>query len=180
MSDYLKIFKKILNNRTKLFLLFFFQLIILLFSFDFFSFRSYFWSDHKYLEYVHNLSLSKNIFEVLSSSQNLNGITLTILNPYLNPLSFLNYNLKSIFDYYIYLFFLRIFEISVILLHLKFFIKKIKIEDLVGVLVIYIIFLANTSGFDHQSYINFPILIFCFFHGVSFFLKKNIKIFVFL
>jgi hypothetical protein len=173
MSDYLKIFKKILNNRTKLFLLFFFQLIILLFSFDFFSFRSYFWSDHKYLEYVHNLSLSKNIFEVLSSSQNLNGITLTILNPYLNPLSFLNYNLKSIFDYYIYLFFLRIFEISVILLHVKFFIKKIKIEDLVGVLVIYIIFLANTSGFDHQSYINFPILIFCFFHGISLFLKNN-------
>jgi hypothetical protein len=140
MSDYLKIFKKILNNRTKLFLLFFFQLLILLFSFDFFSFRSYFWSDHKYVEYVHNLSLSKNIFEVLSNSQNLNGTTLTIINPYLNLLSFLNYNLKSIFDYYIYLFFLRFFEISVIILHIKFFIKKIKIKDLLVVLFIYINF----------------------------------------
>jgi hypothetical protein len=173
MPEYSKIFN-ILNNRIKLFLLlFFFQLIILLFSFDFFTFRSFFWPDHKYVEYVHNLSLNKKIFEVLSNSQNLNGITLTIINPYLNFLSFLNYNLKSIFDYYIYLFFLRFFEICVILVHLKFFIKKIKIEDLVGVLFIYIILLANTSGFDHQSYINFPILIFCFFHGVSLFLKKN-------
>jgi len=174
MPDYLKIFKKLFNNKKKLFLLFFFfQLIIIFFSFNFFSFRSFFWSDHKFVEYVHNLSLNKNIFEVLLNSQNINGITVTILNPYLNFLSFLNYNLKSIFDYYIYLFFLKFFEISVILLHLKFLIKKINIEDLVGILLIYIIFLANTAGFDHQSYINFPILIFCFFHGISLFLKNN-------
>jgi len=180
MPDYLKIFKKLFNNKKKLFLLFFFfQLIIIFFSFNFFSFRSFFWSDHKFVEYVHNLSLNKNIFEVLLNSQNINGITVTILNPYLNFLSFLNYNLKSIFDYYIYLFFLKFFEISVILLHLKFLIKKINIEDLVGILLIYIIFLANTAGFDHQSYINFPILIFCFFHGISLFLKNNKYFFLF-
>ena len=173
MPNYLRIFKKFLNNKTKFFIIIFFQLIILLFSFNFFSFKSFFWYDHKYYEYVHNLSLNKNIFEVLSNSYNINGITLNIINPYLNFLSFLNYNLKNIFDYYIYLFFLRFFEISIILLHLKFFIKKIKIEDLVGVASIYIIFLVNTSGFDHHSYINFPILIFCFFHGISLFLKNN-------
>jgi hypothetical protein len=166
--------KKLLNNKTSFFFLFFLiELVILFFSFPFFSFKSFFWSDHKYLEYVHNLSINKSILEVLSNSQNINGATLTILNPYLNPLSFLNYNLKSIFDYYVYIFFFRFLEISVIVLHLKFFIKKIKFLDLVGVIFIYIIFLTNTSGFDHQSYINFPIIIFCFFHGLSLFIKKN-------
>lgn len=166
--------KKFINNKTSFFfLLFLIELIILFFSFPFFSFKSFFWSDHKYLEYVHNLSINKSILEVLPNSQNLNGVTLTILNPYLNPLSFLNYNLKSIFDYYVYIFFFRFLEISVIVLHLKFFIKKIKFTDLVGIIFVYIICLANTSGFDHQSYINFPIIIFCFFHGLSLFLKKN-------
>ena len=108
---------------------------------------------------IDNLSINKSILEVLSNSQNLNGITLTILNPYLNPLSFLNYNLKSIFDYYVYIFFFRFLEISVIVLHAKFFIKKFQFTDIVGIIFVYIIFLANTSGFDHQSYINFPIII---------------------
>jgi hypothetical protein len=166
--------KKFFNNKTSFFLfLFLVELVILFFSFPFFSFKSFFWSDHKYLEYVHNLSINKGILEVLSNSQNLNGVTLTILNPYLNPLSFLNYNLKSIFDYQVYIFFLRFLEISVIVLHAKFFIKKFQFTDIVGIIFIYIILLANTSGFDHQSYINFPIIIFCFFHGLSLFLKKN-------
>ena len=172
--------KKFLNHRTSFFILFFLiELIILFFSFPFSSFKSFFWPDHKYLEYVHNLSINKSILEVLSNSQNLNGTTLTIINPYLNPLSFLNYNLKSIFDYYVYIFFFRFLEISVIILHLKFFIKKINFSDLVGIIFIYIIFLTNSSGFDHQSYINFPIIIFCFFHGLSLFIKKNLlKLFI--
>ena len=149
------------------------QLTLLFISSSFFAFQPYFWSDHKYLEYVHNISLNKGIFEVLINSANFNGITLQIINPNLNLLSSLNYNIGSVYDYYFYLILLRIFEICTVILHIKYFIKKISISDLVLILLLYLIYLVNSSGFDHQSYINFPIIIFCFFHGLSLYLKNN-------
>ena len=97
------------------------------------SYISYFWPDHSYLEYLHNLNLSKNILEVLSASHNFNGITYLILNPFLNPLSFLNYNLTSLFDYKLYLIFFRLCELTIIILHINYFIKKISIKEIVGI-----------------------------------------------
>ena len=137
------------------------------------SYISYFWPDHSYLEYLHNLNLSKNILEVLSASHNFNGITYLILNPFLNPLSFLNYNLTSLFDYKLYLIFFRLCELTIIILHINYFIKKISIKEIVGIFFLYIIYLGNTAGFDHQSYINFPIIVFCFFHGLSLYFQKD-------
>lgn len=172
-------YKKLMSRNLNKILYFFliFQLSIIFLSLPLQSYLSYFWPDHIYLNYVHNLSLGKNILEVLNETNNINGITLTIINPYLNPLSFLNYNLEDLSDYKIYLITLRFLEFATISLHVKFFTKKFSIKEISGLLFLYIIYLANTKGFDHQSYINFPILIFCFFHGLALYLQKNNIIF---
>ena len=95
MHKYLEKYPK--NRLMKIFYFFLLiEIFILYFSFSSSSYMSYFWSDFIYYEYIHNLSLQKNIFEVLSASHNFNSPTLIILNPYLNPLSFLNYNLKIV------------------------------------------------------------------------------------
>jgi hypothetical protein len=175
MNLFSKILEKYLKIKPNIFLylILFIELLIIFSSFTWSSYKSYFWPDHSYVEYVHNLSLEKSILEVLSVSNNFNGITLTILNPYLNPLSFLNYNLSSIFDYKLYLFFFTLIEISIIVVHVSYFAKKISIKKIILIIFIYIIYLSNFSGFDHQSYINFPIIVFCFFHGLSLYFQKN-------
>ena len=166
-----KYLKKHLKSFLYLFLLI--EILIIFISLSKSSYLSYFWPDHTYVNYLHNLNLGKDIFEVLSASHNFNGITLSIYNPYLNPLSFLNYNLTSLFDYKLYLIFFRLCELTIIILHINYFIKKISIKEIVGIFFIYIIYLGNTTGFDHLSYINFPIIVFCFFHGLSLYFQKN-------
>ena len=64
-------------------------------------------------------------------------------------------------------------EILIIVLHVSYFAKKITIKKIIVIIFIYIIYLSNFSGFDHQSYINFPIIVFCFFHGLSLHFQKN-------
>ena len=172
MRKYLEKYPK--NRLMKIFYFFLLiEIIILYFSFSSSSYMSFFWPDFIYYEYIHNLSLQKNIFEVLSASNNFNSPTLIILNPYLNPLSFLNYNLKSLFDYKLYLAVLRFCELSIIILHVNYFIKKISIKEIVIIFFLYIIYLGTTRIFDHHSHINFPIMVFCFFHGLGLYFQKN-------
>jgi len=179
ISKIINLYKNYTNIFFYIFLLL--NVIILFLSLQYKSYISFFWPDHTYVDYVHNLSLKKSILEVINEPNNINGITLTILNPYLNPLSFLNYKLDSLLDYKIYLTTFYFFELLVILLHLKFFIKKISLENYSLILFLFIVYLTFTTGFDHQSYINFPILVFCFFHGIGLFYQdKKIKFFIFL
>jgi len=173
----INLYKNYTNIFSYIFLLI--GLIILFLSLSYKSYISFFWPDHTYLNYVHSLSLKKNILEVINESNNINGITLTILNPYLNPLSFLNYKLDSLLDYKIYLMTFYFLELIVILLHIKFFIKKISLENYSLILFLFIVNLIFTTTFDHQSYINFPILVFCFFHGIGLFYQdKKVKFFI--
>ena len=128
------------------------------------SYLFYYWPDFIFAEYFHNLNLEKEIFDVLPNTYNANGITSWILEPKLNFLSHLNYNLSSKEDYFLYLFIFRLLEISTIILLIKSFNKKITINDTVLALLIYSILIVNFTRYDHESYISFSIIIFLFIH----------------
>ena len=126
------------------------------------------------------MSLKKNFLSFLPGAQTINGITITFFEPILNPLSYFNYNLDSVNDYYLYLLILRLLEILVIFVHIKSFQIKITIYEFFILIFLYVIYLGNFSGFDHHSHINFPILIFCLFHALSLRVKNNYLFFLIL
>jgi len=146
-----------------------------------FSHISYFYSDHRWFEKLHNLSLNKGFFEILINSTNINGIIWQPVNPNLNILSRINFNLNSDKDYLIYLSIIRVFEIATIILYVKYFTKKNLKSIILPVLLIFYISIHNFQIFDHNSYINFPIIIFNFGVALSlFFIDKKIIFFLIL
>ena len=90
-----------------IFFLFFF---ILIFCSIINSHITYFYSDHVFVKYIHEISVGKNIFEILIQKYSINGIPIIPLSPILNPLSFLNYQNTSDIGYVLYLLIFRILE----------------------------------------------------------------------
>lgn len=132
---------------------------------------TYFYSDNIFMDYVHNESLNKGLFDILIQPFSINGISIIPINPYLNFLSFLNYNLSNSLSYIIYLVALYLTEFLVIYLLIKFFFTK-KI-NLLNLILIYCSLVFYFNIFDHQSYINFPILVLNLFIGLAYYLNSN-------
>lgn len=178
----LKIIKKSEKLNNKIFYIFLIILISLIFITNYyFSHISYFYSDHRWYETLHNLSLEKDFFEVLINSTNINGIIFQPVNHNLNILSQLNFNLNSDKSYLFYLSVLRFFELSTIILYVKYFSKKSIKQIILPALIIFYITIHNFQIFDHNSYINFPIIIFNFGVALSlFFINKKIIFFLIL
>ena len=146
-----------------------------------FSNIAYFYSDHRWFESLHNLSLKKGFFEIMVNSTNINGIIWQPINHNLNILSKLNFNLKNENSYLIYLSFVRFFELTTILIFVKFFTKKKFIEIILPSLLIFFICIHNFQIFDHNSYINFPIIFFNFGVALSlFYIERRIIFFLIL
>ena len=161
---------------------FFFLFILLFFFFVYLqSFEtieiSYFYTDHRLIEYLHNINLNKNLFEVLVNTKTINGVPFTPHNPSLNLLSFLNYNLESYKIYQAYILTVRVLEFSIIMLYVWLFSKSFK-PNLIYILI-FIMAQTTFSVFDHHSYIIFPIFIFQFFLILALIFRKNIYLLIF-
>ena len=157
---------------TKIFLILVVFLIIFS-SIPFSSHVPYFWNDYNFAEYAHNQNLTKKFLEVLPNPQNIHGITVWILEPTLNFLSKLNYNISTKYEYYKYLSIFTILEILILFTFIITLTQNLKIKDILIILFLYLILLVNFSRYDHESYINFPILIFYLFHLLSVNIKNN-------
>lgn len=171
-----------LNKKITLFyiLIIIFILILIYISGYHFSLITYFYVDNLYIEHLHNLSLKKNIFEVLINKYTINGLSIYPHEPKLNILSSLNYNLENQNDYLYYLSILRLIEIITIFLGLIIFLKKnyFSIYSYLSLsLILFLLLLDTFSIFDHQSYINFPIIVFNFAIFLSLYFVDRIKIF---
>ena len=83
------------NFKKKHILFFIFLCFLIYLSNYYFSFIGYWYSDHRLFETLHNVNLNKKIFEVLINSMNINGISWQFINPKLNLLSNLNFNLEN-------------------------------------------------------------------------------------
>lgn len=154
--------------------------LIIFFSTQFHSLISYFWMDFIYAQFSHNQNLLKGVFEVIPNSYNTFGIPVWILEPFLNPLSKFTYNISSKQDYITYLSLLRSLEILTLLIFLFSFSKKIRIFDISILLILYVILLANFNRYDHEPYMNFPIIVFCVFHALGIKIKKDYLFFILL
>ncbi|WP_435090533.1 hypothetical protein ACIJYE_00855 [Candidatus Pelagibacter bacterium nBUS_30] len=144
----------------------------------YFSEITYFYTDNLLINFIHNLSKDKKILDIIVNIFSINGIAITPHNPSLNFLSELNYNLNSQKDYLIYLSFLRTLEFLSILIFAIYFLNKKKILNfLVFAILLYLLFLNTFTIFDHQSYINLPIIIFNISLGLSLFFKKRFILF---
>jgi hypothetical protein len=163
------------KNFYFLFVIIFFSLIYLQ-SFGTITI-SYFYTDHRLIEHLHNINLDKNLFEVLVNTKTINGVPFTPHNPSLNLLSFLNYNLESYKTYQAYILIVRVLEFSIIMLYVWLFSKSFK-PNLIYIFI-FIAIQTTFSIFDHHSYISFPILIFQFFLILGLVFRKNIYLFVF-
>ena len=152
------------------------SIFIVFVSIPFSSNIPHFWNDFNFGEFAHNQNLFKNLLEVLPNSKNINGIGVWILEPSLNFLSQFNYNVSNKYDYYKYLGIFRVLEISLLFFSLYSFKEKINLSNLILIQFLYIIFLVNFNRYDHDSYINFAIIIFCIFHLLAFRIK-NIYLF---
>jgi hypothetical protein len=171
----LEYFLKIKNTKKYLLLnicLIFICFFVIFFSNQHFSYWDYFWFDFRFAQYAHNINLKKQFLDILPNSGNIFGITLWILNPWLNILSSLNYNLSNKSEYFMYLTMLRFLEVLTLITFLYSFSKKLEIKNLSIIFLLYIILLVNFNRYDHESYINFPIIIFCVFHALSIFFKN--------
>ena len=89
------------------------------------SLITYYYSDHIFMEILHNISSSKKISEILINKHNIFGIPFIPINPNLNLLSNLNYNLNSQYGYIIYLTIFRIIEFIIYCLMVNYFLGKI-------------------------------------------------------
>lgn len=138
---------------------FLFFLIFLLFACYKLSHITYFFSDNVFINYIHNLSKNRGFFEILIENNNIFGLPIIPHNPYLNLLSFLNYDLPGFGGYFFYQFSLKFLEVFVFCLAIWTFGQKINLWHF----FIFFAFIFHFSIFDHQSYINFPILIFNIF-----------------
>ena len=157
----------------------FFSILVIFVSNSFFSYHDHFLNDFLFAEHANNLSKTKNFFEVLPNFSNLFGIPIWIIEPKLNFLKELNYNLSSETDYFTYLIAFRLLELLVLLFFLKTFTKKILIQDILIILFLYVILLVNFSRYDFESYMNLPILIFFLFTLLSFNTKNYYYFFTF-
>ena len=158
----------------------FVSFLIIFFSTQFHSLISYFWMDFIYAQFSHNQNLLKDLFEVVPNSYNTFGIPVWILEPFLNPLSKFTYNISSKQEYIIYLSLLRSLEILTLLIFLFSFSKKIEIFDISILLFLYVILLVNFNRYDHEPYMNFPIIVFCSFHALAVKIKKDYLFFILL
>ena len=170
--------EKLFNKK----LIFFFVIAVLFTIFIsnyYFSNITYFYGDHLLIEFIHNFSKGKNIFDIIVNPYSLHGIPFTPHNPSLNFLAEFNYNLSSRNDYLLYLALLRILEIFTIFIFVYYFFnKKIDLTNILFVLILFLLFLNTFSIFDHQSYINLPIIIINLSLGISlFFTKKKTNFF---
>ena len=139
------------------------------------SLITYYYSDHIFMEILHNLSSNKKISEILINKFNIFGIPFIPINPNLNLLSNLNYNLNSQYGYIIYLTIFRIIEFITYYLMVNYFLGKK--SNLLIPSIIFLIFVYHFNTFDHQSYVNFPIIIFNLTIIISLYLKQNLKLF---
>jgi len=157
-----------------------FSILIIFFSTYFSAYADYFWMDYIYAQFSHNQNNLKNIFEILPNSYNAIGIPVWILEPILNPLSNFAYNITNKQEYIFYLSLLRFLEILTLLIFLFSFSKNIKIIDFSILIFLYLILLVNFNRYDHEPYMNFPMLIFCAIHALSLKVKNNFLFFTLL
>ena len=139
------------------------------------SLITYYYSDHIFMEILHNISSSKKISEILINKYNIFGIPFIPINPNLNLLSNLNYNLSSQYGYVLYLTIFRIIEFITYYFMVNYFLGKK--SNLLIPSVVFLIFVYHFNAFDHQSYVNFPIIIFNLTIIISLYLKQNLKFF---
>lgn len=139
------------------------------------SLITYYYSDHIFMEILHNISSGKKISEILINKYNIFGIPFIPINPNLNLLSDLNYNLNSQYGYVLYLTIFRIIEFITYYLMVNYFLAKK--SNLLIPSIIFLIFVYHFNVFDHQSYVNFPIIIFNLTIIVSLYIKQNLKLF---
>ncbi len=144
----------------------------------YFSEITYFYTDNLLINFIHNISKGKKILDIIVNIFSINGIAITPHNPSLNFLSELNYNLNSQKDYLTYLSFLRTLEfLSVLSFAIYFLNKKKFLNFVVFAILLYLLFLNTFTIFDHQSYINLPIIVFNISLGLSLFFKKRVIFF---
>ncbi len=153
--------------------------VFLIFALTINSFSSslitYFYSDNLYIGYLHELNKNKNFLDILTQNYNIFKIPVIPFNSDLNFLSNLNYDiLDKPYKYVAYIFILRILEIITFFL---IFIYLSQNKKFLYPSIIFIAFIYHNNIFDHQSYINLPIIIFNFFLILSLIFKKNIKVF---
>ena len=65
------------------------------------------------MKYIHEYSANKGFFDVLIQKYNVYGIPIIPVNPNLNFLSTMNYQLSNGEDYVSYLFILRLIELKI-------------------------------------------------------------------
>ena len=128
------------------------------------------------MKYIHEYSANKGFFDVLIQKYNVYGIPIIPVNPNLNFLSTMNYQLSNGEDYVSYLFILRLIELKIFFLYLFYFSKDFK-KSFFGIFV-FILYIFQFNIFDHQSYINFPILIFNLGVVLSLYFRYN-KLYLF-
>ena len=163
-------------NFIKIFFILFLFVVITAISSLHFSLITHFYADNLFTSFVHDLSKSRNFFEILIQKYNIYGIPLIPFNSNLNLLSHFNYDLNSNYGYLLYLFLLKILELVPFLLYVFYFSKtKIKLTSI----LIFLLFIYQFNIFDHQSYVNFPILIFNIGVALSLIFQNNIKLFLF-
>ena len=158
---------------------FYFAIIIisLFFSLIYQSEIKFYYVDNIFTRYVHDLSKSKDFFEILIQKYNIHGIPFIPFNTKLNLLSFFNYDIKSQNGYIFYLILLRCFELITVFLFVFYFSKK---KPNILSFIIFFLFIYNFNVFDHQSYINFPIIVFNIGLALSLILKQNRLLFIFI
>ena len=130
---------------------------------------TYYFSDNIFLNYVHNLSKIRGFFDILIEKNNVLGLPIIPHNPYLNLLSFFNYDLIGFAGYFSYQIIFRLLELLVFCIAIWALNEKISIWHF----LIFFALIFHFNVFDHQSYINFPILIFNFFILLSIKFEKN-------
>ena len=172
--NFLNIFLYKKYTYKNIFFILFFFILFLLACYKV-SHITYFFSDNIFINYIHNLSKNRGFFEILIEKNNIFGLPIIPHNPYLNLLSFLNYELPTFNGYFFYQFVFKLLEIFVFYLVIWSLKKRINFWHL----FIFFTFIFHFNIFDHQSYINFPILIFNIFILISLrFEDKNYLAFV--
>ncbi len=139
------------------------------------SLTTYFYSDNLYIGYLHEINKDKTFLDLLNQKFNIFKIPIIPFNSDLNFLSSLNYeNFNKPYRYVAYIFALRLLEIITFLVIFFYFSKT---KNYLYPCIIFIAFIYHFNIFDHQSYINFPIIIFNLFLVLSLIFKNNLKLF---
>jgi len=154
------------------------SLVIIFISISHSSNIPYFWHDFTFAKQAHNENLSKIFLEILPNSRNIHGITIWPLEPSLNFLSKLNYDITNKYEYFKYLSIFRVLELITLIFFLQSFNEKLNTRNILIIFFLYLILLVNFNRYDHESYINFSIIIFSLFHIASIKIKNNFFFFL--